>query len=301
MTLRSRTVVALLTAVVTAAAVAVARTSAQENPKAADKVDLKALLKSTSAYLERFQTTLSRGIFDENYTQVVRVDNREPVQRMMSGDMFLQYLPADRNWISVHDVAEVDGEPVPDHETLEALLAKGPLERIGREVAEHNARYNIGSITRNFNEPTLPLLILGPELQKTFEFKLGVVKDAEPEVRIATLHFEEKEARDRFTFVRGAQGQHYPASGEFDIEIATGAVRRTRFTLNRDGTAVTLLTLYGWEPKAKLWVPTTFLEKYERTASSSHELISCVARYTNYREFVTSGHIKIDGSAGAGS
>ena len=79
------------------------------------------------------------------------------------------------SWLSVRNVLEVDGQPVTDsHDRLERAINGDPRGLAARlqSVAGEGARFNIGGITRNFNDPILPLLFLDPVYQPRFKFHL---------------------------------------------------------------------------------------------------------------------------------
>jgi hypothetical protein len=251
---------------------------------------VKALVAATQAYVATLESQLAYGVFDEDYTQEVHTDT-DTRQRAMHGELFLTFLPADREWIAVHDIAVVDGEPVPDRETLQALLQRGPLQSVRHDVIERNARYNIGAVTRNFNEPTLALLVLEPVRASTFDFSADRVFDDGTGIKLTTLRFSEK--RDTpATFIRGPQGQATQAKGDFIVEVGTGRIRQTHFTLDFSATSVRLTTYFVREAGSGLWLPALFQEHYERLKDGPHEVISCEAKYTNFRRFEVLGRIK---------
>jgi hypothetical protein len=81
-----------------------------------------------------------------------------------------------------------------------------------------------------------------------------------------------------------------PATGELVVEAGTGVIRRTRFDLDRAGVKVRLTTNYAREPRLNLWLPETFTERYDTTATQ--ELVMCEASYSNYRRFEVNAKIK---------
>ena len=88
------------------------------------------------------------------------------------------------------------------------------LEASGAIVAEKNARYNIGGVTRTFNEPTLALLVVSEPHRSRFKFDRTRVtaRDTGP---LVTLGFRE---RERPTLVRGANGESVFAKGDLDVD-----------------------------------------------------------------------------------
>jgi hypothetical protein len=265
-----------------------------------DPLDLStdALVDRAAAYVEAYQRTFAFLVADEDYEQRLVTlgepdgpDERDglAVRRRMTGELFMTYLPVDREWIAVHDVITVDGEPVDDREDLRALLATGDLTGVVERVANHNARYNIGSVVRNFNEPTLPLLIFSDRRVGNFSFDRDRVV-RQPDTTLVTLTFEE---RRRPTLIRSGQGRPVYARGEVTLEAETGRVRQTVFQVVDGPITARLVTTYRHDDKLDLWVPATFAERYERDRDAgAREIIIGEATYTNYRRFEVVGRIK---------
>ncbi|MEZ5319213.1 MAG: hypothetical protein R2752_17565 [Vicinamibacterales bacterium] len=257
-----------------------------------------ALVAAATAYVTAYRRDFAFLVADETYLQSRMVPStRTSDHRTMRGEMFLTYLEADGEWIAVHDVAEVDGTPVADRENLRDLLSKGAELRglVGR-VANRNARFNIGGVTRNFNEPTLPLLLFEAKRVHGVAFDLdrdSIATDASG-ATVATLTFRERD--DGATLVRGPQGR-IRSRGEVTIEAGTGRVRRTVLTLEQGPVTAELTTAYAHDENVDLWVPVYFTERYTNT-SGRDETVTCSARYTNYRRFSVSGRIKGDGGTG---
>lgn len=249
---------------------------------------VKALLAAADAYLSGYQKQLTYLLADERYTQrVLEPARAQPASRSILGELFVTFVPADRAWIAVHDFAEVDGRPVADREDLRQLLARNPIGGVARQLITRNARFNIGSIIRNFNEPTLGLLVLDPARRRQFTFERTAI-EREGGVAIATMAFREAK---RPTLVRGVDGTDVPSRGELSVEAGTGRIRRTSMQFAFGRVTARLVTTYALEPKLGLWVPTAFSERYERT-KDPRELILCEATYTNWRRFVVDVKIR---------
>ena len=251
--------------------------------------DVKKIVGLTRKYVADLQARLAYGVFDESYTQTFDATLHSG-HREMTGELFLTHLAAEDTWISVHDVATVDGEPVPDHQELVTLLQQGSLQAIGRDVAEYNSRFNIGHIARNFNEPTLALLVLAPTRADDFKFSIERVADVD-NIKIVTLRFEEKSGLSR-TLVENKQGDRLRAIGEFDVEPDTGRIHRTHFTLAPPDMSVELTTDYAHSAASDLWLPSVFRERYVGKPNGEHEVVTCEARYSNFRTFQVLGKIK---------
>lgn len=255
------------------------------------KLDLspRALAAAAATYVADYQAKFKFLVAEETYTQATfDAQHRQTRTRRMTGELFLAFIPADAVWIAVHDVAVVDGTPVADREDLRLLLRQGEFSSVAKRVADRNEQFNIGGVRRNFNEPTLPLLVLDPRRLRRVSFdRKAIEQDAgTTQVRLA---FAE---RERPTLVRSARGMPLFSKGELTIDAKTGRVERTAIELVDAGIRARLTTVYALEAKLDMWVPVTFAERYEVTRGRKREVIECEARYTNYRRFEVTGRIK---------
>jgi hypothetical protein len=252
-------------------------------------ISTKALTDRAAAYVADYQTKFAFLVAQENYTQTVTHPGQPLRRRVMSGEMFLTFLRTDRDWIAVHDVAEVDGAPVPDRENLQTLLQRADITTVGRQIANRNAAFNIGSVGRNFNEPTLALLVLEAKHVSRFRFDRRDLTD-QSGVQIATLAFSE---HDGPTLIHGIAHNTVFAKGQFIVETATGRIRSSTIAFDEDKIEATLQTDYVHEPRLDLWVPATFTERYNDVRDrKAPEVTSCLATYSNYRRFEVTGRIK---------
>lgn len=258
-------------------------------PQRAPNLSSKALAALATKYVAAYRQQFVFLVADEDYVQVVSDGAGVELQRRtLRGELFLTYLDVDREWVAVHDFATVGGNPVPDRDDIRALLQRGATGRIMRLVATRNARLNIGSVERDFNEPTLALLVL--EAQRIGNFDIDrkqVVQDGD--TALAMLEFVE---RSRPTIVSSKTRGHVFSRGEITIEAATGRIRHTRIEFRADPVVADLTTTYAFDSKLDLWVPSVFRERYEAKQGKRREVITCEATYTNYRRFEGIGRIK---------
>jgi hypothetical protein len=252
-------------------------------------VSVNAVTKAAVAYVAEYQQQFKFLIADEAYAQqTFDASRRQTDQRMMHGELFLTFLPTDREWIAVHDVADVDGLPVEDRDDLRALLQNGSVMSVARRLADRNARFNIGRVGRNFNEPTLGLLVLEAKRVANFTFSAMRV-ERDRQATLVTLGFAE---RDRPTLVHGTRGQSVLSRGEITVEADTGRVRHTHLVFSDGPLSADLTTDYGRDTNVDLWVPSVFTEHYEVSRPNPPEWIVCEATYTNYRRFDVTVRIK---------
>jgi hypothetical protein len=242
---------------------------------------VKAVAAAAATYLAEYQRQFSYLLADEDYTQqVVASTSVGADQRRMIGESFLTYLPGDRAWIAIHDIAQVDGQPVAGREDLRLLLQREPVAGVARLLAQRNARFNIGRISRNFNEPTLGLLVLDARRQRQFKFDRRAV-ERDGTATIVTLKFKETEPP---TIVHGTDGSQVFSTGEVAIDAETGCVRSTTIQFKYGAITASLTTQFVRDPKLEMWVPSLFSERYEST-DKLRELVLGEATYSNYRRF----------------
>jgi hypothetical protein len=255
---------------------------AAADPKQSPDTSAKSVLAAADQYLSTYQQQLTFLLADETYQQDVFNDDAATptASRAMTGELFVTFLAPDRAWLAVHDVATIDGSPVPDRDDLRAMLAREPVAGVARRLVERNAQFNIGHIVRNFNEPTLGLLVLDPRRRRQFKFIRKNV-DRDGATTLVTLAFKET---DRPTLVRGMDGSDVYSSGTLTIEPGTGRIRRTEIDFTYATIVAQLATTYARDTKLDLWVPATFVERYARRRPT-RELILCQANYTDWRRF----------------
>ena len=271
---------AVLFGLLAASLTTAARTASQPIAQELD-TSPKAVIAAAERYLSAYQQQLTFLLADETYRQDVFGGTPAPTaSRMMAGELFVTFLAADHAWLAVHDIARVDDVPVADREDLRTLLSREPAAGAARRLVQRNARFNIGSIVRNFNEPTLGLLVLDRRRRSQFKFS-GRRIDRDGPTELVTLGFRET---DRPTLVRGLDGRDVYSTGELVVEAGTGRIRRTFMQFTYDSIVAQLTTVYVHDPKLDLWVPATFTERYERTRPG-YELILCQASYADWRRF----------------
>ena len=229
-------------------------------------------------------------ITDENYVQTDRVKGFVWNTRRIESEMLFVRLPGQGlTWISVRNVLVVDGNPVEDsYDRLERAIkgdAAGLAERL-LSVADEGARFNIGRIARNFNDPILPLLFLDAEFQPRFKFKL----EADEEVgglQARKIAFKETE---RPTVIREAGGRDLGTSGALWVRAdGEAVVVRTEVAARTSRMSFTIRVDYSHDQKLDMWIPSRMEEHY--LYPSADERIDCVAQYANARRFETSGRV----------
>jgi len=246
----------------------------------------RAVVRQTASYVERYQRDFAFLVADEDYRQHVDYNDGRPSQtRRLRGEMFVTYLESDRAWTAVHDIAEVDGQPIPDRDDLRELLSQSSVSSIATRVFSRNARYNLGSIVRTFNDPLLSLVIFSDRHIDRFSFERRAI-DRQNGTVLVELTFKEKE---RPTLVRTIDGLPIFLHGTLSVDPATGTIHRAQVQID-DAIKVLLDTTFAMDVSVQRWVPTSFNERYE--ALTPHEVVTGQATFRNYRKFQVTGRIK---------
>jgi hypothetical protein len=285
-------------------AATLALTAAAAAPVSAQEPALKAVMQRAGVYVTEFRRQLSSIVAEESYVQevaplVARPGSRIAVakRRELRSDFLLVWPAGADRYVEFRDVFEVDGMPVRDRqERLTELFAdRSPTAaRPGiQRIIDESARYNIGTIERNVNTPTLPLLFLAPASQPRFRFKRVI--DHTPAItrtpREPSANFTittevwvvEYEETQRKTLIRTSAGRDVPARGRFWIEPATGRVLMSELTADSSAVRATIDVSYQSEPLLGFLVPIEMRERYEGRRDNT--LIEGNATYGNFRQF----------------
>jgi hypothetical protein len=271
----------------TAAALALA--IAAVGPVRAGGPSLNDVLRRAGAYVRQFEKGFSAIITDEQYEQdFSHGDLRE--HRSLRSEMLFMRLPGQGlQWLTARSVLEVDGRAVPDsHDRLERAIAGIPgtlIERL-HSVADEGARFNLGNVYRNFNDPNLALLFFDPDYQWRFKFRVGEEEDIGG-VRARKVTFKETESP---TVIRQISRKDFATTGAAWIHVDDGVIVRTELSGTADGhLEVAFLVDYRHEPKVDMWIPARMIERYVKRRE--REEIACTATYSNPRRFETSGRV----------
>jgi hypothetical protein len=285
------------------------RATSAPSPPHDEPVPLSVVLERAARYVHEFESAFALVIGDETYTQHVLIGqgamSPPATSRTIRSELLFMWIPEDQHWLSIRNVLMVNGKRVTDGEAgLEAALKQPLSERESRlhRLAEHSAQFNIGSIYRNFNNPTLALQFLDSTYQSRFMFTIKEEDRGRPsaDAPIRRIDFTELQ---RPTLI-GEQGQDRPAVGSLSVRVTDGAVVRSTLNVAGGRTApeVSITVDYRSDPKLEMWVPSRMEERYqsvvlgENAASTMRGVtrfnsIRAIATYSNFRRFETSGHL----------
>jgi VWFA-related protein len=264
--------------------------------------ELASLLDAAGRYVLRFETSFARVVTEELYRQWS--DRRV---RTLRSDLVFVQAPREIPWALFRDVYEVDGQRVRDRDQRLQRLLMDPsattLERANAILYE-SARYNLGTVYRNVNTPTLTLAFLHPKNQQRFSFERRGTRWILGREGVEVSFVEDA----RPTLVRDLEGAPLPAKGRFWIAPEDGVVLRSevvfRFRVLPStplGVASAQTALFEsavateFRPEAgfDIWVPASMKELHHRVGSADDrdetgERTEGTARYSNYRRFEVS-------------
>ena len=271
----------------------------------AQEVTLASVLERSAAYVANYRRQLSGIVAEEQYTQDERLaptaalgpQNRTGgTHREIKSDFLLVPAPGADGLVEFRDVFEVDGKPVRDRENrLARLFLQGsPIadEQI-RSIVVESARYNIGSVYRDMNTPTLPLLFLSERYQSRFRFKRS--NDAAPQLargstkspRFTTLPalwiIEYAETAKNTLIQRALIGGDMPARGRFWIEPDTGRVVISEVIVSDPLMRATIDVAYQNAPDVDVFIPIEMRERYENNRAKT--VTTGTAIYSRIRRF----------------
>jgi hypothetical protein len=253
------------------------------SPDAQTAPDLPAVLAGLAAYLHRYAEQLPATIATEHYRQTS--GSGQSLQEVrLDSDFGIVRVPGDPEWLGFRDVYRVDGRQVRDRDRrLETLFSRpsGQVFEQARRIAEESARFNIGRVTRNINNPALVLELLDGRNQARFRFSKGSEGTLEG-IRVWLIDFQEQA---RPTIIRGPEGKDMPVAGRAWVDPATGCLMRVDLRLedfSSDATHGSISVTFREDPRLHFWVPATLTEKYQPNKGSGD---AGSATYTSYRQF----------------
>ncbi len=262
--------------------------------------DVRAVVERAGRWAAQFERDFTTVIADEVYDQVVERSNTPGVRRrrIRSELLFVRNERGDA-WSSVRNVLSYqDGEKNPSVDVpnsgdrLTRALetpAGGRLSAL-RRLADESARFNIGTIQRNFNTPTLAMQFVDEMHRWRFKFR---VEESDVVAGEATWPLSYRE-REHPTLIR-ANLRDTELSGRIWTRASDGAIVRTRMDLaakpNGPYGALSTTVTVDYQQDAKLGMLAPIHMEEEYRDASGNEQISGTAVYSNYRVFETSARV----------
>lgn len=256
-------------------------------------------MRRVAAYVDGYGERAAIVVGTERYTQKTSGNTDAPhLERHLVAEFALVKVDVASGWLGFRDVLEVDGRKLPDHQDrLVTSLFSGGGYAEAQRLSDESARYNIGTIERNFNVPTTTLFYFRSNLQARFKFAARTVEQ-DGSWRIA---FKET---SRPTLIRTPDNESVPSEGDIWVNPEDGTVLRTilrtelknlRHARMQRGEGQVQVT-YRYVALIGMWLPAQMSEEFESTGNagrtSAWERVVGTAEYSNYRQFTTSGRIK---------
>lgn len=264
---------------------------------------LAGLLGSAAAYVRTYEERFSLLVAEERYVQEIRRPDNNPVagnltrnnpgggfasnggvrkRAVLRSDFLLVRLGNGAGWMPFRDTFEVNGDKVNDRSNRLSTLFIEPTDEsfgIAARIMADSTRYNLGSMTRTVNIPTLALMFLHPTVRERFAFTRAGEETLDG--RLAwRVEFHEVQ---RPSLIRTTRGRDLPASGRLWIENATGVVLKTTMTAADPLVRALVTTTYRRDAALDLWVPARMDDYYK--ADGEVDEVTGVATYANYRTF----------------
>lgn len=266
-----------------------------------DGIAVSTLIDAAAAYVSHYQQELTSVVADETYTQhvVAQVprDGLRPLKTTLTSEIFFMYTVG-HDWMAIRDVRAVNGAVVEGRPDLRDTLQRLPAPEVAGRFKTYNSRFNVGRVTRNFNEPTLSLLLLDDRHRRRFEFERMRVRQSD-DGPLVTLTFRERRGP---TLIRNLDGGNAFAVGEVTIDPRTGRVTNAILAVTIGSVRVTLSTRYAFEERLGIMVPVRFGERYEDGVEpragvntrlrQRYEKILCEAVYSNFHRFEVTARIR---------
>ena len=259
-------------------------------PAAQQTPNIGEVLERTGAYLERFIERFTNVVAEERYVQ--EVNGRLAPGRFVAGGQrrdlradFLLVRPEESSeWLPFRDVFEVDGVAVRDRDERLARLFIKPWNTAieqADQIAADSSRYNLGPLTRNFNNPALALAIL----QVQHRSRLRCALDKRDAATGPQVWIVECVETGRPTFIRGEKGRDIPSSCRYWINVESGEILRTEVALEDQVAGVRLATTFRKDNGFDVNVPAEMREEYNL---SDGRKIRATATYGRFRRFEVS-------------
>lgn len=260
-------------------------------------LSLKDVMRRVGAYVDAYGDKASFVVCTEKYEQHSDSSSVPARARTLVSDFALVYADVIHGWLGFRDVIEVDGTAVGDREDRLAHVLMGAEGRFdeARRLSDEGARYNIGSIQRNFNVPTTALFFFLSENLDRFKFAARrVLDDGTWEIA-----FRETE---KPTLIRTPDGDPVNTTGTIWVRPQDGVIVRTVLDVDalmrsrnpplRGNGSIDVR--YRMVEALGRWLPEAMDETFraEATRGKAWDKVAGHAEYSNYRSFQTSGRIK---------
>lgn len=263
--------------------------------------DLKRAIERVGGYVATWGDRASLVVGIEDYRQTYSPAHLgQPASRHLVSEFAIVRTTDATGWVGLRDVGEVDGRPVIDRrDRLERLFVNGaPDASRARAIVEESARFNLGSIVRTVNIPTVALFFFLPPNLDRFAFRQQGETTVDG-VRVVEIGFREKRAP---TLIKRLNRRDIPSRGTLWVVPSDGTIVRTHLALSGFTGSSSLAEVdvyYSRDPRLDLWLPSKMTEWYEATVRNPQTRLleqaraTATATYSRFRRFETSARISL--------
>jgi hypothetical protein len=244
------------------------------------------LLSRLGNYVQEIEDHLAVVVGDETYQQDVWDRDRHVATRRIRSEMLFMSLSRQDVWLSVRNVLSVDGRSIAESKgRLDRILTSPGLDYLLqlRLLKAESARYDVGQVWRTTGDPTLMFRFFLPQNQTRFTFGKPR-RERIDDTDVVKLTLSEHEHPTAIDF----DGHDALSHGAVWIRPDDGTIVRTNLQLTTPGLVeVSVTVIFKPDAKLALWVPQRMEERY----SGGRQMTRCLATYSNYRRFETSGRL----------
>jgi len=282
--------------VATATALALALPGARAPLALAAEVppNLARLLLRSASYVRDFRRSFSEVVSTERYQQTVRrTEGRTNQMRHIESEMFFAAVGEGATSMTIRNVTRVDGRRVPDsHDRVMRALSSSRTDRTEslRALAVEGARFNIGSVGRTFNDPTLALMFFAQAMQPRFQF---VTDGSERIDGVLTYRIRFSETVRPSVIRDERAGLDTVVSGIAHLAEDGRIVRTDMSVAIGTRTTARIRVRYQRDVNVEMLVPVSMDEDYRNDDGPGRgvSLVSSTATYSDYQRFQTSARI----------
>jgi hypothetical protein len=271
---------------------------AAQGPDAA----VRGLLSRAAVWVASLEQELTVVVADERYHQQIGTERypnapRENFRALQSEVVFL-WVPEAGMWLTARNVRTVDGEAVDgSSDRVARVLAEASARlQLVRGLRAESAKFNLGSIYRDFNDPTFAVQFLADRWQGRFKWE----RHGRTRVGgVETSRVDFTEIQQPYV-IEGTQGDRLQSTGSVWIDDRTGVVYRSELNVwdPRYRTRARIDVDLAMDATLGVVVPVRMNEEYgisrETTAIAGLApplVIFGDADYTNFHRFETSGRL----------
>ena len=244
--------------------------------------ELDAVMARVAQYIDSYLMELGSVVAEESYQQIVRRGTAVVQARRTRADLLL--IRGEQEWVPFRDVFEVDGKPVRDREErLKKLFLDNPARAMseGRRITDEAARYNLGSVVRTINTPTVAMSFFQSAVVSGFRCERRGTDTVDG---VSAWRIDYDEVGRPTQIKHGITNADLPSTGSIWVEPASGRILRTILRNGDLGMAVELAVRFRPNDTLGLWTPVKMEERYWPPASRG-ESISAEATYSGFRRF----------------